>query len=827
MRITNQTCLLLVFGFLGVAGPWVATQAGSMTADRVLSPPDDNDVMALTGNTHPNAMPEFDRGVVAASFAMNHLQMVLKRSEAQEADLERFMEAQTDPTSSHFHQWLQPAEFGDLYGPSVHDLHYLTSWLQSHGFSVDQVNKGQTFIEFHGTAAQVAEAFHTEIHEYALNGGQYYGNNVDPSIPTALASVVTGISLLNDFPGYSMHTPIREVHRETDAGNWQLTKSSSVPTPDYLPPTNSGVYLYEGVGPYDFATIYNVLPLWNAGITGAGQKIAIAGDSDINLADVQTFRSFFGLPAITPTKIFNGTSPGYAASRTENTLDVEWSGAVAKNAAITLVITAGTASAQVENGEIFSAQYIVDNDIAPVMSFSYGYCELKSGTSLNATFNAMWQQAAAEGISVFVSAGDQGSAGCDMGFPQAAKDGLQVNGWASTPYNTAVGGTDFNWFNLRTTKTYWGKTNSTTESNALGYIPEIPWNGSCAGAAVEQAYGFTKAGLNQVQSCEYVAARSVDKQLLSVAGGSGGKSACTTPTGTTPSTCAGGYAKPKWQTGVGVPADGKRDLPDVSLFAADSALGDAYIICDSEKTPCAFKNGNDIVAQSVGGTSVASPAMAGIMALVVQKMGARQGNANPALYALAAKDNRTSCNSVSVTAGNACNFYDITTDNTSVPCHVGTPNCYAPSGDTLVGVLTGQSSTKGYDLATGLGSINAYNLVNNWHTVAKAQPFAALSPPTLKFPSTKVGTISASQTVTLKNTGNAPLAITSITVGGTGASSFKILSKTCGSSLAATASCTFTVAFKPAKTGTLTSIISVIDNDALSPQGVALSGAGR
>ncbi|MDP9012637.1 MAG: protease pro-enzyme activation domain-containing protein [Pseudomonadota bacterium] len=824
--MTQRTCLLLAFAFLGLVGPWVASQAGSVAADRILTPPDDNDVMPLRGNTHPNALPEADRGAVAASFAMNHLQMVLKRSELQEAALERFMEEQTDPTSSHFHQWLQPEEFGNLYGPSANDLHYLTSWLQSHGLSIDQVNKGQTFIEFHGTAAQVAEAFHTEIHEYALNGEQYYGNNVDPSIPTALASVVTGISLLNDFPGHSMHTPIREVHRDIDAGKWLLTDSSSGPTPDYLPPSNSGKYLYEGVGPNDFATIYNVLPLWNAGITGAGQKIAIAGDSDINLADVQTFRSFFGLPANTPIKIFNGTSPGYTASRTENTLDVEWSGAVAKNATITLVITAGTASAQVENGEIFSAQYIVDNDLAPVMSLSYGYCELKSGTALNATFNTMWQQAAAEGISVFVSAGDQASAGCDLGFPQAARDGLQVNGWASTPYNTAVGGTDFNWINLRATKTYWGKTNSTTESNALSYIPEVPWNGSCAGAAVEEAYGLTKLGFNQVQSCEYVAARGVDLQLLSVSGGSGGKSACTTPTGTTPGTCAGGYAKPKWQAGVGVPNDGKRDLPDVSLFAADFVLGDAYIMCDSEKTPCAFKNGTDIVAQAVGGTSVASPAMAGIMALVVQKMGARQGNANPALYALAAKDNRTSCNSVSVTAGNACNFYDITTDNTSVPCHVGTPNCYAPSGDTLVGVLTGQSSTKGYDLATGLGSINAYNLVNNWHTVVKAQPFAAMSPSALKFPSTKVGTTSASQTVTLKNTGNASLAITSITVGGTGASSFKILSKTCGSSLAAAASCNFRVAFKPAATGTLSGAISVNDDDALSPQGVSLSGIG-
>jgi len=478
------------------------------------------------------------------------------------------------------------------------------------------------------------------------------------------------------------------------------------------------------------------------------------------------------------------------------------------------------------------------------MSVSYGYCELRLGSTGNALFASLWQQAAAQGMSVFVASGDSGSAMCDehdQTPPDVASDGLQVNGIASTPYNTAVGGTDFNWFNLRATKTYWGANNPTNHSSALGYIPEIPWNESCETPSVVAAYELATLDESPLLSCEYAYASGEDENLVTVGGGGGGVSACTEPTGTTPADCAGGYAKPSWQAGVGVPDDKKRDVPDVALFSAFTTLGNAYLICDSESVPCDYGNIDDLVAQAIGGTSAASPAMAGIMALVVQKMGERQGNANPSLYALAAKDDRANCNSAKVAAGNACNFYDITTDNNAQPCYVPppplaiSPNCTAPPGppsgytetNYLVGVLTGYASGTGYDLATGLGSINAYNLVNNWHTVASAQPYIYLNPATLTFAATLEGTAAADQTVTLENLGKAALSISSVTLGGADASSFSIAKNGCTKALAASASCTLTVGFKPKAAGALTASVLIDDNVTNdSPSSIALTGTG-
>ena len=395
---------------------------------------------------------------------------------------------------------------------------------------------------------------------------------------------------------------------------------------------------------------------------------------------------------------------------------------MAKGADIILVTTAST---NVSDGAAASAAYIIDHQIAPVMSFSYGECELDLGAGGNAFYEALWQQAAAEGISVFVASGDEGSAGCDYGGPPlyGAQLGLAVSGTSSTPYDISVGGTDLNWVN-RPATSYWAA-GSAGDANALGYIPEVPWNSSCASLAYGQWTGATGRGLDPEQYCNLLLEQKSTEALYLIGGG-GGMSACTTPGNSSPASCAGGYAKPVWQSGLGVPADGRRDVPDVSLFAANGMLQTAYVVCDSASAPCNYAVANDAMAQAVGGTSVASPAMAGIMALVNHKMGTAQGNANAGLYELAALDNRAACNTATVSAGNACNFYDIATDSNAMPCVAGSKNCaLAHAGDQL-GILSGYGATAGYDLSTGLGTVNAANLVNNWHLTAAVQSTVAV-----------------------------------------------------------------------------------------------------
>ena len=790
---------------------------------RIVQAINDSKLVPLRGNTHPLARAEFDQGRVDPQLPMERMTLLLKRSPEQEAALEAFMARQLDPHSSDFHHWLEPVEFGQIYGPSEADVTAVANWLQNQGFTVDKVSNSRVFIEFSGTAGQVQKAFQTEIHRYRVKGEEHIANNSDPSIPEALRPVVAGVVSLHNFFAQPLHRDFGTFRRTGKAGKWTPENEGILTKPLFGVPVTGGTV--ELVAPYDFAAIYNVLPLWNAGIDGTGQTIAIAGRSDISLTDVANFRSAFGLPAKAPTIITNGADPGVPSSgdKTENTLDVEWSGAVAKGATIKFVTTASTS-----DGAAASALYIIDNKTAPVMSFSYGSCELAMGSTGNSYYNSLWQQAAAQGITAFVASGDEGSAACDGGqtAPYGAEFGLAVSGTSSTPYNVAVGGTDLNWANNSGT-TYWSSSNSTTnDSSALRYIPEVPWNGSCASDAVDELIGATALGWDEEATCEQILVQQVDIDLLNVLGGTGGKSACTAPTSNTAASCAGGYAKPGWQAGTGVPADSKRDVPDVSLFASSGALNSAYVICDSESTPCTFSNASDALAQAVGGTSVASPAMAGIMALINQKAGSAQGNANVTFYALAAKDNRASCNSTSVASGNACNFYDITTDNIAVPCIPGDPNCTLHHSTDSVGILSGYTSTVGYDLATGLGSVNANNLVSNWSPVNTA-PAVSLTPATLTFASTSEGASSAAQVVTLKNTGSAALAISSggITFSGTSSTSFSA-STTCTSTLAAGSSCTISVTFSPKATGTLTATLNVADNATGSPQKVPLTGTG-
>lgn len=678
----------------------------------ITQPVDERQLVVLAGNTHPLARAAFDRGPAPSGMPMRRMTLVLSRSEEQESTLRSLMEEQQTKGTANYHQWLSPEQFGKQFGPSDGDVATVVAWLKSHGFQIGNLSKGRIAIEFSGTAGQVEEAFHTSIHQYEVNGEKHWANSSDPSLPAALAPAVKGVLTLHNFP----RKPEFTLHAAAVANTHQSPGAPPLFT------YTSGNKEYYGLGPTDFATIYDVLPLWTAGIDGTGQTIAIVGETNINVSDISAFRSLFGLPVNNPNVILNGPDPGIAGDEPEAVLDVSWSGAVAKNATIDLIVSASTETAL---GVDLSALYIVDNNLAPVMSESYGICEASLGNTGNAFYNAVWQQAAAQGITVVLAAGDGGSAGCDDFDSEAvASYGLAVSGFASTPYNVAVGGTDFNQVQepYGSPSTYWSSTNNaTTEASALGYIPETTWNQSCAGLGAGECPGSSN--------------------YLDIVAGSGGPSSCSTQDSN--GNCLSGYAKPGWQTGTGVPTDGVRDLPDVAMFASAGFNGSFYMMCEEDingffgtPAPCSLTNQAFV---GIGGTSASAPVFAGILALVNQKTAAqgesgRQGNANYVLYKLAAQSG-ASCNSTTTAASGAtCIFHDITQGNDSVPCEAGSPNCGLGSSAGY-GILVDPNNPKnpawtttaGYDLATGLGSVDANNLVKAWSAAAFAPSTTTLT----------------------------------------------------------------------------------------------------
>lgn len=686
-----RSSLLLVFALTYSFG-----RAGAQTTNipaRITQAIDENNLVVLKGNVHPLARSEFDQGPIGDAQPLNRILLLLQRSPEQETTLQKLLEEQQDKSSLNYHAWVTPDQFGKQFGPADGDIQAITQWLAAHGFTGIKVGAGRNVVEFSGNVASVRNAFHTEIHRYLVDGEEHLANASDPQIPAALTSIVVGIVSLHNF---------RPVSHIWHVGSFHRSKSGAV-TPLY---TLSSQFF--ALAPADFGIIYNVAPLWTAGITGTGQSIAVLGESNIKVQDVVDFRTIFGLPQNFSSQniILNGVDPGLNGSEIESDLDIQWAGAVAPGATIDFVTSSPT---ETTSGIHLSAVYAVDNNLAGVISVSFGACEQHLGSSGNQFFQSIWQQAAAQGITVAVSSGDGGSAGCDnFDTQQTATQGLAVSGFASTPYNIAVGGTDFdqnnNW------SKYWSLTNDpVTHASALSYIPEIPWNDSCAQIGISGCGSSAPGG------------------SLNIVAGSGG-----------PSTV---YAKPSWQSGTGVPSDSKRDLPDVSLFASNGFTGSLYLICNTDQFQ-SFTGKCDLTSfgatiQGVGGTSASAPAFAGIMALVNHKTGSRQGNANYVLYALAKKQAAASlnCNS-SAGPVSGCTFNDITQGNSdlptglpgvgtnSVPCTGGTPNCNA-STSTSNGVLVAPSpstteawtAAAGYDMATGLGSVNAQNLVNNWSSV--------------------------------------------------------------------------------------------------------------
>ncbi len=657
----------------------VLPSAAQSTAARIALPINEALLVRLAGSTHPLARPESDRGAAADTQHLQRILLLLGRSPEQETSLRKLLEEQQSPGSPNYHRWLTPEQFGEQFGPAQTDVQIVANWLAGHGFEVVRVSNGRTIIEINGTAGQLLQAFHTQIHQYVVDGQKYWANASDPQVPIALAPLVKGFASLNNFPRqYYSHY----------AGNFRRDVKSGKVTP-YLTTSNG----FFGLAPADFATIYNSLPLLSAGNDGTGQTIAIVGETAIDPSNLANFRSAFGLGEGNTQVILDGPDPGITSldEELEADLDTQWSSAVAPGATVEFVTSAST---EVTQGIDLSALYIIENDSAGVMSESYGSCEARLGAGGNLFYQSLWEQASAQGITAIVSSGDSAAAGCDAQGETEAVNGLGVNGIGSTPFNIALGGTDYN--DAGNFSTYWTSTNGEVTAgiyslpylSALGYIPEMTWNDSCADTA--QA-GSLAVCVGQPAG---VFGGSV------VRGGGGGRSSCTG------SSCTG-YPKPSWQVPL-TPNDGVRDVPDVSFFAAggESSSQSFYVVCQTDILPpgvtaCVPGSNNSISFSGVGGTSASAPSFAGMVALAMQKAGSRLGNLNYLLYPAA--------------QSSPSSFHDITVGNISTPCAPGSPNCSSPNS---TGVLIDSNSDPayaagtGYDTATGLGTPNIANLVD-------------------------------------------------------------------------------------------------------------------
>ena len=653
----------------------------AMGVARITTAVDERVSTTLHGNVHPLARAEYDQGRVDDSLPLEHIILVLQRSPEQEKALTTRIDQMHNRRSPYYHQWLRAEDVGECYGVTDFDIAVVTEWLQSHGFKIDTVPAGKMLIIFSGTAGQVREAFHTEIHNLNVRGEQHIANMSEPQIPAALEPVVAGFrSLHNFFPKPLVHV-VGPIQRDSKTGKWHalaVNKNAAQKEPQ---PNREGVSplltfnydseTYWAVGPQDFYTIYNENPLLTAStpINGAGQTLAIVQASDVNEADITSFRSQFGLPAYpTPPNATQGgvnymfgvngycsdptvlgpTNPlGYVENEAD--VDLQWMGVTAPAAIIDFVAcgTTGTTA-----GIDLSASYIVNNLASTVSAFSvsFGVCEAflpiqENGVTLfgsNAFYNGLWEQAVAEGQTPVVATGDSGNDLCDRhdGLGPNGQDvgvtGLSVNGLASTPYNVAADGTDFTDMyqtNFDPTN-YWNTNDTSPYLSALSYVPETVWNNSCANLLlvdyIRYASGGTKI-FDPQELCNYYTA------FTTLDGSNGGISTI--------------YTLPTWQSVYGVgsyyTSSVYRNLPDVSLFASDGLLwGHMLVFCESDTgVPCDYSNGSDVAAMASGGTSFVAPMLGGIMGLINQAWPSgnpaqptRQGQANYSFYALATQE---------------------------------------------------------------------------------------------------------------------------------------------------------------------------------------------
>jgi hypothetical protein len=649
-------CALLLLTAAALAGPALSAQ----TANRIAQAVDTSKVQALP-NHHPQwANSGNSAGLVPADQLLDHMTLLLARSPQQEQAFEQLLSGQQNPASPDYHHWLTPAEVGERFGLSDQDIATITGWLQSQGLHVNWISPSRVFIGFGGTAANIARAFQTELGYYNVNGVRRISVSSDPLIPQALLPAIKAIR--------GLYTPDeRPAHHAAvvESASPQLTSSSGA----------------HFIAPADFATIYDLPP----SLTGAGFTIGIVGWSRVNTADFDNFRQKTGASFPNPTQVvplaYGGVDPGAAytappsgsvdlGAQEEATLDVLRAGSTAPGANLLLVVSSATS--QNNDGIGADAQYLVNTSpVAQVMNISFGGCESENGASGVDYWDALFKTAALEGISVFVSSGDSGASGCDTAFstPPSTPKANSPNYICSSSYATCVGGTEF--ADTASPSAYWNSSNGAGLASVRSYIPEGGWNESWNGAT-------------------------------STVAASGGGVSAVIPT-------------PSWQTGTGVPAARTgRYTPDVSFSAAGH---DGYFACFAEITgrSCVASNGSYGFVD-FSGTSAAAPGMAGVAALLDQKLGIAQGNLNPGLYATAA----------SFPAA----FHDVTAASSGVgACDINTPsmcNNSIPGHSGLSGGQAGFPVGAGYDEVTGLGSLDIQNFIDNY--IAKLVPTVTVTP---------------------------------------------------------------------------------------------------
>jgi subtilase family serine protease len=648
--------------FLLLAAPG-GTQINSK--NRIARAIDSENVAAVRGTAHPLAQSRFDQGRLSPAQQLSGVTLTFRLSAAQQSDLDRLLREQQDPSSPNYHKWLTPEQYASRFGMTQNDLAKVTSWLQSQGLAVDGISRSRTEISFSGTVGQVEYALKTELHNYSIKGEQHFANATDVALPAAFSREVLDVRGLNNFHPKPRFRRLSPRFTSSISGN-------------------------HFVIPGDFATIYDLGPLYSQGLDGAGQTIAVMGQTAISLSDIDAFRAASGLSKYEPTLLLvpnTGNAPTCSDDEGEADLDLEWSGAVAKNASIIYVyVGVGTgACGKSRTKDVFDAlQYAIANNVAPVISISYGNCEANLGTFVN-TMRQWAQQANAQGQTISGPSGDDGAADCDFQV-SSATHGLAVDVPASIPEVTGVGGTEFTGDTTQCPGSppscpggvapadppYWGGSSSPTSgASALIYIPEKTWNDTSQSLALVPPKGFAASG--------------------------GGASTIFTK------------AQAPWQTGPGVPNDGKRDVPDISLNASN--FHDPALFCTAGSCVNGFRDANGGLS-GVGGTSLGAPSFAGILAIINQatQATAGQGNVNPNLYSLA--------------VSKPLAFNDITSGDNKVPCTTGTQNC--PSGTSSIGFTAGAN----YDQVTGLGSPDAFNLVTAWPGFVSTSAFAVGASPT-------------------------------------------------------------------------------------------------
>ena len=617
-------------------------------ADRVTGPVDDSQLVTLKGSVHPLARAEFDHGSAPASTRTGRMILALKRSSDQDRALKQYLDDLQNPASARFHKWLTPEQFGASFGISDNDLANVISWVQAKGFKVEKVSQARNLVECSGTFGQIQNAFHTSIHAFSIGGVRHFANVTDPQIPAALGPVIAGVGPLNDF--HAKPALVRG-----PGGRFDPSTSRIVPELT-LSGGNNIFYLF--VDPADAAIIYDtpnklLNPAYSGtSYDGTGISIGIVGVSDLTTADVANYRmAFLGESSGSvnlPTVVVDGNDPGLNGAGTEALLDTEVAGGIAPKAKLYFYTSADTDLSSGLMNALFRA---LDDNVVSILSMSFSNCEADLGTSGNQVMLEASEQAAAQGITLTVSAGDNGSAGCDDFDTQTqATLGFGVNGFASTPYAIAVGGTDFDVLSTSFATNVNNATSGTAPyyATALKYIPENPWNDS---TSVNATYSSNIPLKNSQGSGNIIA-------------GSGGVSSV--------------YSKPSFQTSL-TPQDGFRDLPDVSFLAGNGLYNASWVLCSDNVTDgvtsqnyteCQTTNGQftgGTVFGGAGGTSAAAPAFAGMLALVAQAHGSasdnyRLGQADDILYQLAQSKYSTV-------------FHDITTGNNSVPCTSGSPDC--------------------------------------------------------------------------------------------------------------------------------------------------------